>query len=149
MFSLDMINDEINDITEKFYYLSYNAIRKNELEKYWEEHSALQPINLIKAIFHEDTLMMIRRHLRKRTDMMVNEEKLLESIQDLLKPDIIEKYKEQIRIWRVYKKNANKNKKEENNTGSEISTQQVQESQETQKPIQSSEVIDSAEQKPI
>jgi len=148
VFSLNMINGDINDIIEKLYCLSYDAIRKNELEEYWEEHSALQPLNLIKTLFHEDTIMMIRRHLRKRTDMMVNEEKVLEGIQNLLKPDIIEKHKEQIRIWRAYKKNTNKNRQEEDNTDSKMPTQQVQESQETQKPIQSSEVIDSAEQKP-
>jgi predicted type IV restriction endonuclease len=148
VFSLDMINGDVNDIAEKLYCLSYDAIRKNELEEYWEEHSALQPSNLIKALFHEDTIMMIRRNLRKKTDMMVNEEKVLESMQNLLKSDIVAKYKEQIRIWRAYKKNTNKNKTEETNTNNEMPTQQVQEPQVAQQPAQTSEVKDSTEQKP-
>jgi len=131
VFSLDMINGDVNEITEKLYCLSYDAIRKNELEEYWEEISALQPGNLIKAFFHEDTLMMIRRHLKKKINRLIDEEKILESIQNLLKTDIVEKYSEQIRIWRSYKKNPNKNKKEEI-TNTRISAQQVQETPVTQ-----------------
>lgn len=147
VFSIDMANGNVNDIAEKLYCLSYDAVRKNELEEYWEEHSALQPANLIKAIFHEDTLMMIRRHLRKRTDMRVNEDKVMESIKNLLRPTIIEKHKEQIRIWRAYKK-KNTNIKEENIADSQIPTMQSQENPEIQDPIQDSEATDSSEQTP-
>lgn len=145
VFSLDMINGDINEITEKLYYLSYDAIRKNELEEYWEEISALQPENLIKAFFHEDTLMMVRKHLKKKTNKLIDEEKILEGIQNLLKTDIVEKYNEQIRIWRAYKKNPNRNKKEEELTNTEIPAQEVQEIPVTQQ--QTNEAVSNNEQK--
>ncbi len=145
VFSLDLINDEVNSIAEKLYCLSYDAIRKNELEEYWEEISALQPENLIKAFFHEDTLMMIRRHLKKKTNKLIDEEKILEGIQNLLKTDIVEKYNEQIRIWRAYKKNPNKNKKEEEIANTEIPAQQVKETPVTQQ--QTNEAVSNNEQK--
>ena len=145
MFSIDVINNDINEIADKLYYLSYDAIKNNELEEFWEEHSALQPANLIKAIFHEETLMLIRRHLRKRTDLLVDEEKVLEGMQKLLRPDILEKYKEQIRVWRAYKKNPNKGKKEEGNANGEVPADQVQLSQEPQSNGEA--VVNSEEQK--
>ena len=123
--SLDLIGGDTNQNADKLYYLSYEAIKNNELESYWEKCLSLQPISIIKALFHEDTLSSIRREIRRKSGILITEDDLVDGIRKLLNPGVISQYGETIKISR--KRRATKKNGENNSVEGESATQQVRE----------------------
>ena len=67
------------------YELSHNkSILKDELEEYFLRRKAFSPQSIVQAIFHEDTLKTIRKHLKKATGVSADEDELADRIKDML-----------------------------------------------------------------
>lgn len=97
---MDLINGDMSQNADKLYYISYEAVKNNELESYWEKCLSLQPISIIKALFHEDTLSSIRREIRRKSGILITEDDLVDGIRKLLNPAVISQYGETIKISR-------------------------------------------------
>ena len=97
---IDLIGGDLEQSATKLYYLSFEAIKKNELGKYWETCLSLKPASMLKALFHEDTLATIRREIRRRSGVLISEDDLLEGIQKLLSPTIVAQHGDSIKISR-------------------------------------------------
>ncbi|MFA5033723.1 MAG: type I restriction enzyme HsdR N-terminal domain-containing protein [bacterium] len=100
IFSIDLINGNIEQNADKLYYLSKTAFQKDEIEDYWTKQVSLSSDSLIKALFHEDTLSSIRRELRRMSDILVGEDEVLENVRKLLKDEILAQHGEMIKIRR-------------------------------------------------
>lgn len=134
IFSIDLINGDIEQNADKLYYLSKDAFKKDEIEHYWRKQVSLSADSLIKALFHEDTLTSIRRELRRMSDILVDEDEVLENVRKLLKDEILSQYGEMIKIRRRRKPRVKSDdespetEKEETNTvNTQINEQQKEE----------------------
>lgn len=103
IFSIDLINGDIDQNADNLYYLSRNAMKKDEIEEFLIEIESLSGESIVKALFHEDTLTVIRRELRRMSGVLVDEDKLVGSIKKLFSNEILSQFGEIIKIRRKYK----------------------------------------------
>ncbi len=85
VWSTDILEDD--DASFYISLLHKKSILKNELEDYYLRRKTLSPRSIIQAIFQEDTLRAIKKHLREATGVSVDEDELTDSIKDLLSKD--------------------------------------------------------------
>lgn len=64
--------------------LHRNAVKKDALEDFWAHKVALSPDSIGRSLFHEDTLKLLRRQIRKREELAVDEEDLAKALHDML-----------------------------------------------------------------
>jgi hypothetical protein len=100
IFSIDLMDDNLKQNAEKIYYLSKSAMRNDEIEEYWHKQVSLSGGSIIKALFHEDTLASIRREIRRTSDILIDEDEIVESLKKLLNPEIVSQYEDNIKIRR-------------------------------------------------
>lgn len=87
VWSTDIIEDDISDSSILISMLHKKSILKGELEDYYLIIKTLSPKSIIQAIFQEDTLRVIRKHLKAVNGININEDDLIESIKDMLSKD--------------------------------------------------------------
>ena len=86
----DILSDDIYDTSSCIGLLHKKSILKDELEEYFLRRKAFSPQSIVQAIFHEDTLKTIRKHLKKATGVSADEDELADRIKDMLSKEIWE-----------------------------------------------------------
>jgi predicted type IV restriction endonuclease len=71
--------------------LHRQSIKKGDLDAYWETRVALAPGSIARALFHEDTLRLIRREIRRREGILPDEEDLARAIHEMLSTEARER----------------------------------------------------------
>jgi hypothetical protein len=66
-------------------------VRKGEHEDFWKKHTALDAQSLGRALYTDTVLRLIRREIRKREGILLDEEDLARAIHDMLSEDAREK----------------------------------------------------------
>lgn len=64
--------------------LHRTAIRKGELDDFWAHQVALAPASIGRSLFHEDTLRLLRRDIRRREGLAIDEEDMAKALHDML-----------------------------------------------------------------
>ena len=82
-FSVDLSKDDADKACDCLSLLHRQSVRKGELDDFWAHQMALNPSSVGKAIFSEGVLRMIRRDIRRREGIAVDEEDLARSIHDM------------------------------------------------------------------
>ena len=82
--SWNLLQDEPAVLAEKFSLVSYRNVRSGGLDKLWEKANVLTPNNLLSAILSEDSIRLLRRQLRKATDVLVTPEEVVGAIRRIL-----------------------------------------------------------------
>jgi len=82
--SWNLINDDPAILAEKFGLISYKNIKKGGLARLWERANVLAAQNLLKIILSEQSLTLIRRELKKATDVTVSPEEIVGAVRHLL-----------------------------------------------------------------
>jgi predicted type IV restriction endonuclease len=82
--SWNLINDEPAVLAEKFGAISYKSLKKGYLSKLWEKSNVLTARNILKVILSEESITLIRRQLKKATDVLVSPEDIVSAIRRLL-----------------------------------------------------------------
>ncbi len=82
-FTVDVTTDP-DQAAECIGLLHRNSVRKNGLEEFWAQRVALSPESIGRALFHEDTLRLLRRAIRKKEGLGVDEEDLAKAIHDMM-----------------------------------------------------------------
>ncbi len=80
----DILSEDIYDVSSCIGLLHKKSILKDELEEYYLRRKAFSPKSIIQAIFHEDTLKTIRKHLKNITGVSADEDELADRIKDML-----------------------------------------------------------------
>jgi len=70
--------------------LHRQAIKKGEHEEFWRRRAALHPASIGKALFCEEVLRFVRRDIRKREGILVDEEDIARAIHDLFSAQALE-----------------------------------------------------------
>ncbi len=82
--SLDILEGDIKDAASKLGMLHRKNITKGELEDCFTRKKILSPKSIVQAIFHENTLRLIRAHLKNSSDIKIDEEELAEHIKTMI-----------------------------------------------------------------
>jgi predicted type IV restriction endonuclease len=82
--SWDIISDDPVMLAKKFGLVSYKNIKRNGLARLWEKSNVLTAYNILKAILSEGSIKLIRRELKKATDVTVSPEEIIGAIRPLL-----------------------------------------------------------------
>jgi len=82
--SWDIINDAPVILAKKFELVSYKNVKKGSLARLWEKSNVLTAQNILKVILSEESIRLIRRELRKATDVTVSPEEIVGAIRHLL-----------------------------------------------------------------
>jgi len=82
--SWNLINDDLAVLAKRFELVSYKNIKKGGLSRLWEKSNVLTAQNLLKVILSEESIRLIRRELRKATDVTVSPEEIVGAVRHLL-----------------------------------------------------------------
>lgn len=82
--SVDILEGDIKDACAKLSMLHKKNIMKGELDEYFDKLKILSPKSIVQAIFHENTLRLIRMHLKKSFGVKIDEQELAEHIKNMI-----------------------------------------------------------------
>jgi predicted type IV restriction endonuclease len=82
--SWNLINDDPVILAEKFALIGYKNIKRDGLAQIWERANVLTAHNILKAIISEDSIKLIRRSLKKATDVTVSPEEIVGAVRRML-----------------------------------------------------------------
>lgn len=82
--SWNLIDDEPATLAEKFALVGYKNIKRDGLSRLWEKRNVLTPQNILKVILSEESIRLIRRDLKKATDVTVSPEEIVGAVRHLL-----------------------------------------------------------------
>ena len=118
--SWNLINDDPIILAEKFNLIGYKNIKKGGLARLWEKSNVLTAQNILKVILSEESIKLIRRDLKKATDVTVSPEEIVGAVRHLLNEAAIgemEKIKISLPVKKPLKRKtvSKSSKKEERN----------------------------------
>jgi predicted type IV restriction endonuclease len=91
-FAIDLADEsKLDSNVKKLSYLHKSAVKKNELEAYWENATALDAASVGRALCQHEVLIAIRKEVRKKKGILVDPTDLLEAIHGMLSPEAREK----------------------------------------------------------
>ncbi len=68
----------------KLNILSRDAVKKDALEEFWSRKKALSPSAVVRVLFHEDVLAVIRRELNRDAPARLDMEDVFKAVRDVL-----------------------------------------------------------------
>ena len=90
VFAVDLAGDDIDKAAESLSLLHRQSIKKGALEEYWEHRAALSPDSIARALFTEEALRFIRREIRRRHGIVIDQEDLAAAIHNMLSTEVRE-----------------------------------------------------------
>ena len=91
VFAVDLASEPLEKAAELLGLLHRQSIRKGQHEEFWRHRAALSPESIGKALFTEEALRFIRREIRRRQRMLVDEEDLASAIHTMFSPEARER----------------------------------------------------------
>jgi predicted type IV restriction endonuclease len=83
--SWDILNDDLTILADKFNLICYKSLKRDSLKQIWEKSNVLTPHNILKTIFSENSLSLIRRSLKRaKKGVTVSPEEVVGAIRRLL-----------------------------------------------------------------
>jgi hypothetical protein len=64
--------------------LSRGAVKKNDLDEYWAHKKVLSAASVVRVLFHEDVLAVIRRELNREAPARLDVEDVFKAVRDVL-----------------------------------------------------------------
>jgi len=80
----NLMTDDISNLIKKFDIISCKNVKKGGLKKLWEKASVLSPTSLLTAITSPESINILRRIIRKNSDVAVGVADLITGLQKLL-----------------------------------------------------------------
>ncbi len=82
--SWNLVTDDPVTLAQKFEIISYRNVKRGGLDRLWEKRNVLTPRNILSVILSEDSIRLIRRELRRVTDIPVSPEEIVGAVRHLL-----------------------------------------------------------------
>ncbi|KAF0243671.1 MAG: hypothetical protein FD180_3191 [Planctomycetota bacterium] len=87
-FTVDLMkDDDIDSSAEKLALLHKHCVKRGLLDEFWERTTALSPAAIGRSLFLEEVLGVLRREIRRQTDVLIDQEDLAEAIHGMLSPE--------------------------------------------------------------
>ncbi len=90
-FSVDLKDGVTDKAADLLCLIHRQSIKKGDLDEYWSHRVALSPASIGRALFTEECLKFIRREIRKREDLLIDEEDLATAIHEMLSTEARER----------------------------------------------------------
>jgi hypothetical protein len=90
-FTVDVGNGCDDKSAELLGLLHRQALKKGELDEYWDQRVALSPASIGRALFTEKVLKVLRREIRRREKILINEEDLATAIHEMFSTEARER----------------------------------------------------------
>lgn len=90
-FSVSLTPDLDDKAVELLSLLHRQCVKKGDLDEYWEHRVALSPASIGRALFTEEALKFIRREIRRREGLLIDEEDLAQAIHEMLSTEARER----------------------------------------------------------
>jgi hypothetical protein len=84
MDSWNLLIDDPAVLAEKFCMVGYKSVKKGALGDIWRKANVLTPQNLVAILVSEESIKLVRRELRKATDVLVSPEEVVGAIRRIL-----------------------------------------------------------------
>jgi len=84
--------------------LHKKSVRKEEHEEFWQRQAALEPASVARALFAEDLLGRMRREIRRREGVLIDQEDLGRAIHNMFSVEVREK----IGPFKIFRKRKRK-----------------------------------------
>lgn len=91
VFQVNLAACDFDSAAEQLALLHRRNISAGKHEKFWQLHAALDPCSLGKALYAENVLRLMRRDIRRREGILVDEEDLASAIHEMLSTEAREK----------------------------------------------------------
>ena len=82
--SWNIITDDPIVLSQKLDLICYKNLKKGGLSLLWEIHNVLSAETILKVILSEESIILIRRGLKKATDVNVSPEEIVGAVRHLL-----------------------------------------------------------------
>lgn len=82
--SWNLMTGEPASLAEYFELVGYRNLKKSGLSKLWVKSNVLTTQNILKTILSEDSINLLRRKLKRSTDVTVTPEEIIGSVRRLL-----------------------------------------------------------------
>jgi hypothetical protein len=69
--------------------LSRAAVKKNDLDEFWAHKKALSSSSVVRVLFHEDVLSVIRRELNRDAPARLDVEDVFKAVRDVLSKEAL------------------------------------------------------------
>ena len=100
VFSVNLVDGDVDDCTEKISHLCHASMRKDLIEEYWQRQSSLNSESIVRALFHEETINAIKREIRRKTGVLLDEDDVADGLKRILNEETITAHGDAIRIRR-------------------------------------------------
>lgn len=82
--SWNLISDDPVILAEKFSSVGYKNVKKGGLARLWEKSNVLTAHNILRAILAQESITLIRRKLKRATNVLVSPEEIIVAMRRLL-----------------------------------------------------------------
>lgn len=86
---LQELEDDPQAVWEKLSLFNRNSISKGLLEEYWQERKALGPASMVRALFTQEVLSVLRRELRREAKAILDMEDVAAAVRDVLSKEAL------------------------------------------------------------
>jgi len=92
VFEADLLTEVETDpegLWAKLGILSRAAMKKDEIDEFWSRQKVLSPASVIRVLFHEDVLSVIRRELNREAPARLDMEDVFKAVRDVLSKEAL------------------------------------------------------------
>lgn len=83
------IDTEPDRVWDSLSLLTKESIQKGALEVYWSQRKTLQPASLVRVLFDESVLQVIRRELNRNADARLDLEDVFQAVKEVISKDAL------------------------------------------------------------
>ena len=117
--SWNLISDDPVILAEKFSLVGYKNVKKGGLARLWEKSNVLTVHNILRAILAQESITLIRRKLKRATNVLVSPEEIIVAMRRLLNEAAIAEM-EKLNISVSEKKQQKRRTSSKTKKGSEV-----------------------------
>jgi hypothetical protein len=86
---VDDIEAKPEAIWAKLEMLSRAGVKKGALEEFWSQKKVLSPTSVVRVLFGEDVLRLVRRELRKDSEVMLDIQDVFGAVRDVISKEAL------------------------------------------------------------
>lgn len=86
---LEDLDSDAEGLWGKLCLLSRSAVKDGALDEFWERKKALSPGSVVRVLFHEDTLTVIRRELNRNAPARLDLDDVFAAVRDALSKEAL------------------------------------------------------------
>jgi predicted type IV restriction endonuclease len=86
---LDDLEKDPEALWAKLDLVAHASMKKNALDEYWAQRKVLSPASVVRVLFHEDVLKLVRRFLRKDAEAMLDIQDVFTAVRDILSKEAL------------------------------------------------------------